>query len=87
MCAAYVSKCFFQFGNPKNSQDLFCISSFKYLDSLVMLGQSILIPSPYVALLAVKRLIVKNPANAYQLRPTVSTIENIGYMNDLFLVQ
>ena len=71
-CVADVSKCFFQVGIPRNQQDLFRIVWFESNDlkggkpQIFRFTRHVwgIHSSPYVTLLALKKLIVENPANA-----------------------
>ena len=91
-CVADASKCFFQVGIPKNQQDFFRIVWHESNDLKKGKPQMFRCTRhvyridlcPYVTLLALKKLIVENPANASQV--TLSAIEHSRYMNDLLLL-
>ena len=90
-CVADVSKCFFQVGIPRNQQDLFRVVWFENNDlkggkpQIFRFTRHVwgINSSPYVTLMVLKRLIVKNPANASQV--TLRAVEHNRYMDDLLL--
>ena len=88
-CVADVSKCFFQVSIPRDLQDLFRIvwnknndldkgkpQIFKFTRHVWGINSS-----PYVALLALKRLVKENPVNVSEL--TLNVIQNNRYMDDI----
>ena len=91
VCVADVSKRFYQVGIPRNQQDLFRIVWFENNDikggkpQIFRFTRHVwgINSSPYVTLLALKRLIAKNPANASQV--TLKAVEHNCYMDDLLL--
>ena len=88
-CVADVSKCFFQVGIPNDQQNLFRIVWFKNND--LDKGEPLIFKftrhvweinsSPYVALLALKRLVSDNPVNVSEL--TLNVLQNNRYMDDI----
>ena len=88
-CVADVSKCFFQVGIPNDQQNLFRIVWFKNND--LDKGEPLIFKftrhvweinsSPYVALLALKRLVFDNPVNVSEL--TLNVLQNNRYMDDI----
>ena len=88
-CGADLSKYFFQVGIPRNQQDLFRIVWFENNDLKGGKPQIfcfthhvwVINSSPYVTLLALKKLIVENPANASQV--TLGAVEHNRSMDDL----
>ena len=86
-----MTKCFFQVRIPREQQDLFWIVWFK--DNDVAYGSVQVYrftrhvwginSSPFIALLAIKRLVEENCANANQL--TLDAITNNRYMDDMLV--
>ena len=88
-CVADLSKCFFQVKIPPNQRDLFRLIWFKDSE---MLSDDVQVyrftrhvwginSSPFVALLAIKRLIDENPINAREA--TLQAVLNNRYMDDM----
>ena len=90
-CVADISKCFFQVGIPCDQQDWFRIVWYENNDldhgkpQVFRFTRHVwgINSSPYVALLALNRLIEENPSNASKL--TLNAIENNRYMDDILL--
>ena len=90
-CVADLSKCFFQVRFPKNQQDLFRLVWFKdnnINNGIVQIYRFTrhvwgINSSPFVALMAIKRLVEENPTNAGQL--TLKAVKNNRYMDDILL--
>ena len=90
-CVADISKCFFQVGIPCDQQDWFRIVWYENNDLDHGMPQVFrftrhvwgISSSPYVALLALDRLVEENPSNASKL--TLNAIENNRYMDDILL--
>ena len=90
-CVADISKCFFQVGIPCDQQDWFRIVWYEKNDldhgkpQVFRFTRHVwgINSSPYVALLALNRLIEENPSNASKL--TLNAIENNRYMDDILL--
>ena len=90
-CVADISKCFFQVGIPCDQQDWFRIVWYENNDldhgnpQVFRFTRHVwgITSSPYVALLALNRLVEENPTNASKL--TLNAIENNRYMDDIFL--
>ena len=90
-CVADLSKCFFQVRLPKNQQNLFRLVWFKdnnKNDGIIQIYRFTrhvwgINSSPFVALMAIKRLVEENPTNAGQL--TLETVKNNRYMDDILL--
>ena len=88
-CVADVSKRFFQVGIPSDQQDLFRIVWYKNNDldkgkpQIFKFTRHVwgINSSPYVALLALKRLVKENPVNVSEL--TLNVIQNNRYMDDI----
>ena len=90
-CVADLTKCFFQVGIPREQQDLFRIVWFK--DNDVANGSVQVYrftrhvwginSSPFIALLAIKRLVEENCTNANQL--TLDATTNNRYMDDMLI--
>ena len=90
-CVADLSKCFFQVQIPPSQRNLFRLIWFK--DNDVKTGDVQVYrftrhvwginSSPFVALLAIKRLIEENPVNASLL--TLNAVEYNRYMDDVLL--
>jgi len=88
-CVADVSKCFFQVKIPEDQQDFFRI--IWYQDNDLDNGKPQIFrftrhvwginSSPYIALLALKHLVLENPTNASRL--TLNVIESCRYMDDI----
>ena len=84
-----ISRCFFQVGVPRAQQDLLRIVWFK--DNDISKGEVMayrftrhvwgLNSSPYIALLAIRRLVEENPTRASQF--TLNAAANHRYMDDL----
>ena len=88
-CVADVSKCFFQIKIPESQQRWFHIIWFrgKNIDSgeiqILRFTRHVwgINSSPYVTLLALKRLVAENPTSASQL--TLNAVEEHRYMDDV----
>ena len=90
-CVADLTKCFFQVRIPREQQDLFRIVWFK--DNDVANGSVQVYrftrhvwginSSPFIALLAIKRLVEENCTNANQL--TLDAITKNRYMDDMLI--
>ena len=88
-CVADVSKCFFQVSIPSDQQNLFRIVWYKNNDldkgkpQIFKFTRHVwgINSSPYVALLALKRLVQENPVNVSEL--TLNVIQNNQYMDDI----
>ena len=90
-CVADLTKCFFQVWIPREQQNLFRIVWFK--DNDVANGSVQVYrftrhvwginSSPFIALLAIKRLVEENCTNANQL--TLDAITNNRYMDDMLI--
>ena len=88
-CVADVSKCFFQVKLPRDQQDWFHIIWFK--DNNMDSGEIQIFrftrhvwginSSPYVALMALNRLVADNPTHASMV--TLNVITQNRYMDDL----
>ena len=89
MCRRPLSKCFFQVKITPNQRDLFRLIRFKdsempsddvqaYRFTRHVWGIN---SSPFVALLAIKRLIDENPTNACET--TLQAVLNNTYMDDM----
>ena len=90
-CVTDLSRCFFQIKISTDQRDLFCLVWFKdndldntdtqiYRFTRHVWGVN---SSPFIALLAMKRLAEENPTNACQL--TLNAVTNNRCMNDLLL--
>ena len=90
-CVADISKCFFQVGIPCDQQDWFRIVWYENNDldhgkpQVFRFTRHVwgINSSPYVALIALNRLVEENPRNASKL--ALNAIENNGYMDDILL--
>ena len=90
-CVADIRKCFFQVGISCDQQDWFRIVWYENNDlghgkpQVFRFTRHVwgINSSPYVALLALNRLVEKNPTNASKL--TLNAIENNRYMDDILL--
>ena len=88
-CVADVSKCFFQLSIPSDQQDLFRIVWYENNDldkgkpQIFKFTRHVwgINSSPYVALLALKRLVKENPVNVSEL--TLNVTQNNRYMDDI----
>ena len=90
-CVADLCKCFFQVRIPESQQDLFKLIWFKDNDidngdvQVYQFTRHVwgINSSPFVALLAIKRLVNENPTNASQL--TLNAVANYRYMDDMLM--
>ena len=88
-CVANISKCFFQVEIPCDQQDWFRIVWYENNDldhgkpQVFRFTRHVwgINSSPYVALLALNRLVEENPTNASKV--TLNAIENNRYMDDI----
>ena len=88
-CVADASKCFFQLSIPSDQQDLFRIVWYENNDldkgkpQIFKFTRHVwgINSSPYVALLALKRLVKENPVNVSEL--TLNVTQNNRYMDDI----
>ena len=91
-CMADLSKCFFPISMPEDQRDLFCL--IWYEDNVIDRGVTKIYhftkhvwainSCSYIALLAIDRLVNKNPTNACQ--STLSAVERNRYMDGLLLL-
>ena len=90
-CVTDLSRCFFQIKIPTDQRDLFRLVWFKDNDldntdtQIYRFTRHVwgINSSPFIALLAMKRLAEENPTNACQL--TLNAVTNNRYMDDLLL--